>query len=125
MNKIKGAWGESKAADYLKQHGHRILEINYRCRLGEIDIVSIKDRRLNFVEVKLRTQTRYGRPEEAVGYSKQRKLVRLASWYIQAHPRLSYDSISFDVVALQKTQDGALQIKLIEQAFDVPDGAVL
>ena len=55
-----GARGEALAADYLEKNGYRILDRNYRCRMGEIDLVARKENTLAFVEVKLRKNTSYG-----------------------------------------------------------------
>ena len=72
--KQDGDWGEALAAEYLEAHGCRIVEREWRCRLGEIDLIAEQEGMLLFVEVKLRTNLRYGMPREYVTAKKQEKL---------------------------------------------------
>ena len=75
MNKLAfGRQAEIKFSQYLKQKGHKILEVNFRFAGGEIDIISLKDRVVYFWEVKARRSTAYGYPEEAVNQRKINKL---------------------------------------------------
>src|SRR5688572_28255294 len=78
-----GDRGEMIAAGYLSRNGYKILEKNYRCKLGELDIICQKDGRIFFLEVKTRTTNQFGRPEESVGFLKQKKLIDLAKWYLK------------------------------------------
>ena len=113
-----GAWGEEKAVRFLKRRGFTIVDRNFRCRFGEIDIIAEIDEYLVFVEVRLRKDTRYGNPEETVDWRKQQKLKLAADYYLMTH-EVEKD-IRFDVVALyahngEKTWP--LPVKHIENAF--------
>jgi len=80
-----GAWGEEVAARYLEDKGYKILARHFTHRIGEIDIVAAKDGRIIFVEVKTRTSSRFGSPEDAIGWSKQEKLRRTSEVYMLKH----------------------------------------
>ena len=84
-NRQLGAWGEKKAANYLRLHGYKIVDMNCRYRQGEIDIVASKRGYIVFVEVKLRTNLRYGMPRESVTAKKQEKLRSAALLYLSMH----------------------------------------
>ncbi|EAX48690.1 protein of unknown function UPF0102 [Thermosinus carboxydivorans Nor1] len=71
---MMGKMGENAAADYLARNGYKILMRNYRCRIGEIDIVAERQGTIVFVEVKTRSSEKFGFPAEAVNYRKQQKL---------------------------------------------------
>ena len=80
-----GSWGEAQAAKYLKKHGYRILERNYSCRFGEIDLI-VSDRRfLVFVEVKLRKSDAFARASEFVDWKKQNRLRTTAELWLSLH----------------------------------------
>lgn len=97
---ILGQRGESLAAAMLEQKGYRILETNYRTRMGEIDIVADIEGVIHFVEVKTRSSGSYGHPEEAVGRSKAVHIRRAAQLYLMEHG-LDEREISFDVMAVE------------------------
>ncbi len=92
-----GMFGEQKAAEMLLRSGYRILERNFRCRSGEIDIVAMTGMTLVFVEVKSRTSDLYGTPAESVTKKKQERIRRTAMYYLKTHDR-RYNDIRFDVV---------------------------
>lgn len=118
-NRQTGAKYEQAAGAYLESLGYQILEYNYRCRQGEIDIIA-KDREyLVFCEVKFRTDLSKGRPEEAVDMKKQRVISKCALYYITAHG-LSYMPCRFDVVGILGGEDEAAfsSIHLYKNAFD-------
>jgi putative endonuclease len=102
-----GIWGENAAAGYLEQLGYQILERNFRTPYGEIDIVCRQAEVIVFVEVKTRSSTTYGLPEESVTRRKQARMVACAQAYLQAHPGLDGDW-RLDVVAVQRSSDGRL-----------------
>ena len=83
--KQDGDWGEALAAEYLEARGCRIVEKEWRCRFGEIDLIAEKDGMLLFVEVKLRTNLQYGMPREYVTAKKQDKLRAAALLYLSMH----------------------------------------
>jgi putative endonuclease len=101
----------------LVRQGYVIAERRVRSRLGEIDIVAWDGQTLVIVEVKTRGGARYGRPIEAVGWQKQRKLVVLARAYA-ARKRLSDTPIRFDVVEVEVGTGRKPRIELFRGAFD-------
>lgn len=114
MNKRKtGTVYEAIAADYLRSQGYEILKQNYRCKLGEIDLIARDERYLVFIEVKYRTTGEKGAAVAAVDYRKQRIISRVAAFYMVKH-RLPEDTpCRFDVVAI----DGG-KITLYKNAFE-------
>ncbi len=77
-----GKWGEMKAASYLISQGIEILKRNYRCEYGEIDLIAKDGETIVFVEVKTRSSSKYGQPEEAVDAAKQEHIVASAENYL-------------------------------------------
>lgn len=97
-SKQLGSAGENRAATHLAALGMRIVERNYRCRQGEIDLIAWDADTLVFVEVKARRGQGCGAPEEAVSAWKQRKIRQVAAWYLA---RLGYEPFCrFDVVSV-------------------------
>ncbi|MDR1059688.1 MAG: YraN family protein [Clostridiales bacterium] len=121
-NRSIGRIGESAASDYLQKNGYLILRRNFRFgRYGEIDIVAKKSAELCFVEVKARTSDLFGRPSEAVGYKKQRKILAVASHYMAVF-NASESKVRFDVIEIYYRKDPSGQIAVtglnhIENAF--------
>jgi putative endonuclease len=111
-----GKEGEKIAAAYLKKNGYRIMEINFRCPIGEIDIVAKEKNDLVFVEVKTRKSIELGYPEQAVGMRKQKKMSQLALWYMQKR-KIADTNARFDVVAITLIPEKN-EVKLIQNAFD-------
>lgn len=110
----RGRRAEDLAAVYLRERGYRILELNYRIRQGEIDIVALQGEILCFVEVRSRRTARHGHPLETVDPRKQRRLIRAAQHYLL---RRGWEgSVRFDVVAI--LYEPQLEITLIENAFE-------
>lgn len=97
-----GFIGENAAAEMLRIKGYRILRRNYRCRMGEIDIIAAKGARLSFIEVKTRRSYDYGRPCEAVDSRKQDHIRRAASCYLKELRDKGYVpmKVSFDVIEI-------------------------
>lgn len=93
-----GMKGEDCAAHYLKYMGYEILERNFRCRYGEIDIVALDGDTLCFVEVKTRSRTDYGLPCQAVDRRKILHIKRCAYVYLRAHEGLKYGDVRIDIV---------------------------
>lgn len=101
MNKrTTGKIYEEKAAAFLKERGFFLLEKNYRCRQGEVDLIGIHDGCLVFVEVKYRKDKRSGMPEEAVGPAKQMKICMVSDYYRMREPSAAERQIRYDVVAV-------------------------
>ena len=89
------------AADYLIHNGFTILERNYRCKLGEIDIIAVKDDIVRFIEVKYRKDFNYGYSAEAVSKRKQEKIRKCAQWFMSERNMSQDRCCSFDVIAIQ------------------------
>ena len=113
MNKRKtGQEQEAKAACFLKTQGYQILEQNYRCKRGEIDLVAREGQYLVFVEVKYRKNNKKGGAAAAVSTAKQKTISRVADYYMKVHGICADQSVRFDVVAF----DGE-EMELIRDAF--------
>lgn len=114
MNRRRvGTEMERVAAEYLESEGFEILEMNYRCRIGEIDIVAREGRYLVFIEVKYRTSGRRGDPLEAVNARKQRTILRVAMFYLKENGLETDTPCRFDAVGI--SENGS--IRLIRNAF--------
>ena len=100
-----GQAGEELAARYLMEQGYRIVERNYRCAVGELDIVAREGERWAFVEVRTRRGRSHGTPEESITPAKQRKLIEVASTYLQEKGLRDVDW-RIDVVAIEHSRDG-------------------
>ena len=109
----KGAHWETIAAKELVRRGYKILRRNFRCRVGELDIVAQDRSILVFVEVRGRTEARWGSAEETVTHRKQRQIAQVARYYL-AQNTIAYDSCRFDVVGITGNQ-----IQIIQDAFRV------
>jgi putative endonuclease len=107
---VLGRQGEQLAAEHLRQDGLRILDRNWRCAEGEIDIVAAERRALVICEVKTRSSVRYGTPLEAVSRAKRSRLRRLAVCWLIAHGVL-FDEIRIDVVGVLRTQSGDFTVE--------------
>jgi len=110
-----GRWGEAIAADYLGSKGLSIVERGFRCRFGEIDIIAQNSEVLVFCEVKTRMSETFGSPQEAVSWSKQRRLTKTAGWYLNQR---SWDGdLRFDVIAILAPKGREPLIEWIQDAF--------
>lgn len=81
--KLLGRLGESRAARYLKKHGYKILEKNYKLSFAEADIICLKDETVVFVEVKTRSNRDFSLPQDAVDRAKQKKYYSIADIYLK------------------------------------------
>ena len=113
-----GRFGEERAARYLRLHGYRILESNYACRLGEIDLIAKKGGYIVFVEVKLRKSADFAAAREFVTAAKQQRIRSTAALYLtqnetELQPR-------FDVIEIYAPDgaEGRVTINHIENAFE-------
>ena len=91
---------ERKAAEYLEQQGLVILKHNYRCRQGEIDLIARDKEYLVFVEVKYRSQNRAGYSLDAVNPAKQKKISKVARYFLAAEYHCSEIPCRFDVIGI-------------------------
>jgi putative endonuclease len=113
--------GETIAGIYLEKQGYKILARNYRCPLGEIDLVAMDQERVVFVEVKTREGLSFGEPREGVGPKKMRKLSMLGLYYLKAHGLLEAPA-RFDVVSVLLLPGAEPQVDLIQDAFELAYG---
>jgi putative endonuclease len=109
---VLGGDGEQAAVDYLEEVGFRVLDRNWRCTEGEIDIVALERRVLVVCEVKACSGTRYGRPLEAVSRAERDRLQRLAARWLNAHG-LRFDQVRIDVIGLLYEGAGGYTIEHI------------
>jgi putative endonuclease len=112
-----GTLGESVAVRALKNAGYKILDINYRCKLGEIDVIAREGGTLVFVEVKARRSNRFGNPKMAVTQKKQRKVSMVALEYLKRNG-ISDEKARFDVVAVS-LRSSQPDVEIIRNAFDL------
>ncbi len=115
-----GALGEIFARDMFEEKGYSIIAQNYRCRIGEIDLICVKDKLLVFCEVKCRQSLAFGIPAESVDAKKIRHVRRVASWYLSQKMcinRLYSDfEMRFDVVEVVFVNDEC-ELNHIKNAF--------
>jgi len=114
--RAKGAAAEALACEHLKTLGYSILERNWRCRLGEIDIIARDGEYVVFVEVKARTGPSFGPGVEAVDVRKRSRLRALAEVYLQ-RMGLKEAGVRFDVVSVDAGPGDGPVINLIRNAF--------
>jgi putative endonuclease len=113
-----GMLGEKLAKDFLKKRGYRVIETNYRCAEGEIDIVARQRDYLVFIEVRAKKSRDFGSPEESVTPAKKERLRNAAARYQQEHDNLPQSwRIDFVAVELDR-KDKPTRIELIENAVE-------
>lgn len=111
-----GRRGESLAVDYLAEAGMTLVERNWRCQQGEIDIVLRDGDETVFVEVKTRSSAAFGHPLEAITATKLARLRRLAGAWCEAHPG-QYRRIRIDAVAIVAPAFGGVLIEHLRRVF--------
>jgi putative endonuclease len=112
-----GNQGEKLACAALKKKGYRIIDKNYRCRYGEIDIIARQKDCLVFIEVRSKSGTSFGSPEESVTSQKKQKLVSTAMDYLNAHEDAAGDwRIDFVAIEFEAGGKKATRIEIIENA---------
>jgi putative endonuclease len=113
----RGAPGEALACRHIEAHGLVVLERNYKCRTGEIDIVARDGDVTVFVEVKERRGASHGAGHEAVTHGKRQRIIRAARLYAAAHG-ISEDPIRFDVVSIDWEGGDEPHVRHDRGAFD-------
>ena len=114
-NQSFGAWGEDLVAEWYVKRGYDIVERNWRCRQGEIDIIASRDSELVICEVKTRASANFGSPALAVDANKQQRLRRLAAHWLSENPT-TRASVRFDVAAVVGPKED-VSLEVIESAF--------
>jgi putative endonuclease len=114
MNKrAVGTQFEQEAADHLKKNGYQLLAKNFRCKIGEIDLIAKSEGYLCFIEVKYRSDISKGYPAEAINFNKIRRITRTAEFYMLSHKIPQDTPCRFDAVLILDNE-----ITLIKNAFD-------
>lgn len=117
------AFGEAQekaAARFLMAHGLELIDSNFQCKLGEIDLIMRSADSLVFVEVRYRRSIAYGTPAESVDYRKQRKLMRTAQSYLKSMQLTNHIPCRFDVLGISPGQKpGSLSYDWIQGAFEM------
>ena len=116
VNKETGKLGEDIAVHYLKQNGYVILDRNFECRQGEIDIIALDKKEIVFIEVKTRTSNKYGAPSEAVNKIKQKHMLQTIKYYLYIR-NLSDEFIRIDVMEVY-IKNNVYKVNHIKQAFE-------
>ena len=114
-NQSFGVWGEDLVAEWYVKRGYDIVERNWRCRQGEIDIIASRDSVLVICEVKTRATADFGSPALAVDANKQQRLRRLAAHWLSENPT-TRASVRFDVAAVVGPKED-VSLEVIESAF--------
>lgn len=111
----KGLFGENAAIRFLLQKDYKILEKNWRYKHWEIDIIALYNNVLHFVEVKTRTNTQFGNPEDSISQKKMNALKKGIEEYLLQHPQ--YSTIQIDVISVSLKNNNVEEIFLIEDVF--------
>ncbi len=99
-NRNQGEHAEMLASRFLQQQGLTLLEKNFMCKCGEIDLIMQDKEQLVFVEVRYRKNTHFGTPAESVTWQKQQKILKTAALYLQKHKKYRHVPARFDIVAI-------------------------
>jgi len=119
FNKYIGAHGEDISENHLKSLGYKILDKNFRCKCGEIDLIAANKGYICFIEVKTRYGTNFGIPAESVIYSKQHKIYKTAQVYISMK-NIMNSNFRFDVIeVILNVDNNDFLINHIEDAFQL------
>ena len=117
----QGEITENLACQYLENKGFKLLETNFYCRFGEIDLIMQDNDHLVFVEVRYRRNTNFGSGAESITANKQSKLIKTASAYLQQHAKLAKNPARFDVISIsgpiETTNINNINFEWIENAF--------
>ena len=112
----QGAQAETLACQYLEKQGLKLLDRNYHCRFGELDLVMQHNDHLVIIEVRYRRNTDFGSGAESITANKQSKLIKTASLYLQRHAKLAKYPVRFDVISMSGKLNN-IDINWIENAF--------
>jgi putative endonuclease len=122
----RGQLAEELASQYLQQQGMKLLDRNYHCRFGELDLIMQDKKNLVFIEVRYRSNPAFGSGAETITTSKRSKLVKTAAVYLQQHVKLAKYPARFDVISMSgqlqqpvvSNELDKINIEWIENAFD-------
>jgi len=110
--KIFGQKGEDLASKFLKNEGFRILKRNFRCKIGEMDIIASKNQEIYFIEVKTRSNIEHGSPFESITSRKQRQLINIANYFMMKQK----DGLDYHIsaIGIEEEKNGQFLIEFIE-----------
>ncbi len=111
-NQALGRWGEDRVVRWYRRQGFRVLDRNWRCSNGELDVIAQRGPVVAVCEVKTRTSLAFGTPAEAVGWQKQRRIRRLAAQWLAEQERSKPVQLRFDVAEVM-----GRELRVIEAAF--------
>jgi len=103
-SQVAGLSGEAQAKAYLRSLNYQMIEHHYTCRYGEIDLIALDCETLVFVEVKLRTNDKFGTVEESVSPAKQKKLIQTIEHFRNEHPEYLSRDYRFDLITINPKQ---------------------
>lgn len=118
LNKDIGYYGEDLAVNYLKRNNYIILEKNFLCKLGEIDVIAKKGDIISFIEIKSRYCDNFGKPMEAVDFYKKKRIINVSKFYIK-EKKLNNFFFRFDVLEVFLNYNKNSKINFIKDAFRV------
>ena len=117
LNLRKGLRFEDLARSYLGKQGLHLVESNYRCRFGEIDLIMLDADSLCFIEVRFRKSLNFGGASASITPAKQRRIIKASLFYLSAHRQLMQQALRFDALLIQQQKDGSLDYNWIQNAF--------
>ena len=113
-NKTIGKYGEELAKNFLIEKGYKILETNFHySKIAEIDIIALKDKVIHFIEVKTRTQKKFGEPIEAIDYKKLHSISACANFYTKT-TKEKFKKMQIDAIGIILKDDKVLELNFIE-----------
>lgn len=107
----KGRIAEKAALAYLIKQGLKLITQNYRCRMGEIDLIMRDKEHLVFIEVRSRTSSYFGGGVDSVTYAKKQKIIKTAAYYMLGHQEQNRFALRFDVISIDGTSAAITWIK--------------
>ena len=110
-----GKWGEQQARTYITEKSFFILSVNWKYSRYEIDIIASREGVLHFIEVKTRSNTRFGFPEESVDKQKMKRLMRAADHYLYLHPHWKW--VQYDVLSILLSKDNSPGFFMLEDVY--------
>ena len=119
MSREKGARYESLALKHLTANGLKLIEKNFHCRLGEIDLILRDKDCLVFAEVRFRTSSRFASAAHSIDDRKQARIARTAAMYLARRPELSNCTVRFDVIAIDSADSDQGKLQWMRDAFRV------
>ncbi len=118
LSNFKGARAEKQALQFLKRQGLRLLHANFACKVGEVDLVMLDQATLVFIEVRLRSTSRFGNAASTINRIKQQKIRKTADFYLQNHREHSHRICRFDAITIDNYDtNGQNSLKWIKSAF--------